>query len=359
MQATNNHKKVQGKMVTKVNAMRAITRKKSLFDEISLLIEQSRDTLHRQVNNTIVLLFWNIGRRINIDVLQNKRADYGKQIVVTLSRQLSEMYGRSFEEKNLRRMIQFSELFTNKQIVVTLSRHLSWSHFLILIALKSDEARMYYAQESMNHCLGVRELRKLISRKTFERKEIADTQITEISPIPIGTFKDPYLFDMLGLKDEYLEFDLEEAILREIEKFILEFGKGFTFVERQKRMIIDGEDYHLDLLFYNRFLKRLVAVELKQGKFKAEYNGKMKLYLGWLDKYERHEDENAPIGLILCAENSREQIELLKLDRDGILVAEYWTALPPKKELEARIHAILIEEREKAERRKLLSHQKK
>jgi hypothetical protein len=140
-----------------------------------------------------------------------------------------------------------------------------------------------------------------------------------------------------------------------LEKFILEFGKGFAFVDRQKRMIIDGDDYHLDLLFYSRTLKRLVAVELKQGKFKAEYNGQMKLYLGWLDKYERQEGENAPIGLILCAESSREQIELLKLDRDGILVAEYWTVLPPKKEFEAKIHALLIEERERLERRKLLT----
>jgi len=147
---------------------------------------------------------------------------------------------------------------------------------------------------------------------------------------------------------------VESAILRELEKFILEFGKGFAFVERQKRMIIDGDDYHLDLLFYNRFLKRLVAVELKQGKFKAEYNGQMKLYLGWLDKYERQDGENAPIGLILCSESSREQIELLKLDKDGIVVAEYWTTLPPKAEFEQKIHTILIETRERMKRRKLL-----
>ena len=325
-----------------------------LLDEISAWVEQSQRAIHAQANSVIVLLFWKIGRRINNEILHNKRAGYGKQIVVTLSRELTAKYGRSFEEKNLRRMLQFAEQFRDEGIVVTLSRQLSWSHFLALIPLKSSEAKMFYARESMNSFLGVRELRKLISRKAFERKEIADTQITMESPIPTGTFKDPYLFDILGLKDEYLEADLEEAILRELEKFILEFGKGFAFVERQKRMIIDGNDFHLDLLFYNRFLKRLVAIELKQGKFQAEYNGQMKLYLGWLDKYERQEDENAPIGLILCAESSREQIELLKLDRDGILVAEYWTALPPKKELEAKIHALLVEERERLERRKLL-----
>jgi predicted nuclease of restriction endonuclease-like (RecB) superfamily len=266
-----------------------------------------------------------------------------------------EKYGNSYEDKNLRRMMQFAEQFMDEEIVVTLSRQLSWSHFIALIPLKSMEAKMYYANESVNHCLGVRGLRNLIKRKAFERKEIANTQLTIESRVPADTFKDPYFLDMLGLKDEYAEDDVEAAILRELEKFILEFGKGFAFVERQKRMIIDGYDFHLDLLFYNRNLKRLVAVELKIGKFEAEYNGKMKLYLGWLDRYERKEGENAPIGLILCSDSSnREEIEFLNLDRDGIMVAEYWTALPPKKELQEKIQTLLIETKERLERRKLL-----
>jgi predicted nuclease of restriction endonuclease-like (RecB) superfamily len=223
-----------------------------------------------------------------------------------------------------------------KQIVVTLSRQLSWSHFLALIPLKTNEAKMYYAQETMRGCLGVRDLRKIISRKAYERKEIADTQITAMSPIPPGTFKDPYLFDVLGIKDEYLEADVEEAILRELEKFILEFGKGFAFVERQKRMIVDGVDKKLDLLFYNRYLKRLVAVELKYGRFDSRNAGQMKLYLKWLNRYERQEGENEPIGLILCSESGREEVELLEMDKDGIMVAEYWTTLPPKKEFEQK-----------------------
>jgi predicted nuclease of restriction endonuclease-like (RecB) superfamily len=199
------------------------------------------------------------------------------------------------------------------------------------------------------------ELRELIDRKAYERKEIANTQITDEGRVPLNTFKDPYLFDILGLKDDYLEADLEAAILRELEKFILEFGKGFAFVERQKRMIIDGADFHLDLLFFNRYLKRLVAVELKQGPFKYEYNGQMKLYLKWLNRYERQEGENEPIGLILCASgNHREQIELLEMDKDGIVVAEYWTTLPPKAELEQKIHAILTSTRERLARRRLL-----
>jgi len=148
-----------------------------------------------------------------------------------------------------------------------------------------------------------------------------------IELLPLDTFKDPYLFDYMGLNDEYLEADLEAAVLRELEKFILEFGKGFAFVARQKRVIIDGIDFHLDLLFYNRNLKRLVAVELKQGRFQAEFKGQMELYLKWLNRYERQEGENEPIGLILCAEGNREQIELLEMDKSGIMVAQYWTAV--------------------------------
>ena len=205
---------------------------------------------------------------MNEVVLQNKRAEYGKQIVSTLSTQLS------------------------------------WFHFIELL--------------------------------------------------PLDTFKDPYLFDYMGLNDEYLEADLEAAVLRELEKFILEFGKGFAFVARQKRVIIDGIDFHLDLLFYNRNLKRLVAVELKQGRFQAEFKGQMELYLKWLNRYERQEGENEPIGLILCAEGNREQIELLEMDKSGIMVAQYWTALPPKAEFEQKIHSLLAETRERLERRKLL-----
>ena len=151
-----------------------------------------------------------------------------------------------------------------------------------------------------------------------------------------------------------MEKDLETTILNELQMFILELGKGFAFVERQKRMIIDGEDFHLDLLFYHRNLNRLVAIELKLGKFEAKHKGQMELYLKWLNKYEKTERENPPIGLILCAESSREQVELLEMHKDGIMVAEYWTELPPKKQLEQKIHSILIEAKERLERIKHL-----
>jgi predicted nuclease of restriction endonuclease-like (RecB) superfamily len=325
-----------------------------LVEEISKLIEESQNRALIQANSTITLLFWHIGDRINKEILNNKRGYYGKQVVVSLSQQLLLKYGKSFEEKNLRRMLQFAEQFSDEQIVVTLSRQLSWSHILILLPLKDNEAKLFYANAVSAQNLGVRELRKKIANKEFERTAIANIQNTSNYPGIYNNFKDPYLLDFLGLKQTYLEKDLEQAILRELEAFILELGKGFAFVERQKRMIIDNEDFHLDLLFYHRNLRRLVAVELKLGKFEAKHKGQMELYLKWLDRYEKKEGELSPIGLILCAESSREQIELLEMHKDGIMVAEYWTELPSKKQLEQKIHSILIEAKERIERSKLI-----
>ena len=323
-----------------------------LLQELSLLIEQSRQQVAVQANSSLTLLFWQVGRRINNEILQNQRAAYGKQIVPTLSAALEKQYGQNFTEKNLWRMMQFAEQFPAVEIVVTLSRQLSWSHFLVLIPIKDYNAKLFYAKLSQENNLGVRELRHQISRKAFERAEIA--QVQTLHTDLFNTFKDPYLLDFLGLKNTFLEKDLEAAILRELENFILELGKGFTFVERQKRMIIDGEDFHLDLLFYHRKLKRLVAIELKLGKFEAAHKGQMELYLRWLDKYEKEADENSPIGLILCAESSREQVELLEMHKDGIVVAEYWTDLPPKKQLEEKIHSLFIEAKERIEANKLM-----
>lgn len=324
-----------------------------LFQDLSSLIEKSRNQIAVVANSALTLLFWQVGKRISDEILKNERAEYGKQIIATISAQLEASYGRNFTEKNVRRMIQFVEQFSDFEIVVTLSRQLSWSHFLILIPLKGSEAKIYYSQLVINGQLSVRDLRYQISRKAFERSEIANVQQNQLDNSLQNTFKDPYLLDFLGLKNTYLENDLEKAILQELETFILELGKGFAFMERQKRMIIDGEDFYLDLLFYNRNLKRLVAIELKIGKFEAGFKGQMDLYLKWLNKHERQEGEKEPIGLILCAETNKEQVELLEMHRDGIMVAEYWTEMPPKKELEKKLHQLLIEAKERIERNRI------
>jgi len=326
-----------------------------LVNQISTLIEQSRREIYVHASRATVLLFWEIGKHINVDILENKRADYGKKIVSALTTQLTQKYGRTFEARNLRRMMQFAEQFSDFEIVSALPTQLSWSHFIEILPLKTMEAKLFYLNEAARGYIATRGLRNMISRKAYERREIADAQISVGSPFPPGTFKDPYLFDVLGIKDEYLEEDVEAAILRELEKFIMEFGKGFAFVERQKRMIVDGHDKKLDLLFYNRYLKRLVAIELKYGRFDARDSGQMKLYLKWLNRYERQKGENEPIGLILCSESGREEIELLEMDKDGIMVAEYWTTLPPKAEFEQKIHTILAETRERMVQRNLLT----
>ena len=325
-----------------------------LVQDLAQIIEQGRKQVAVQVNSTLTLVYWQVGYKINTHILENQRAAYAKQIVSTLAIQLQQRYSNQFQEKNLRRMMQFADVFTDTEIVVTLSRQLSWSHFVCLIPLQKKEAISYYAQKIEEEGWSVRETRRQIERKAFERKEIAQVQAEDHSEALSTTFKDPYFLDFLGLKEGYLENDLEGAILHELEHFILELGKGFAFVERQKRMIIDDEDFYLDLLFYHRKLKRLVAIELKIGKFKAAHKGQMELYLKWLDKYEKQEGENHPIGLILCAEKSSEQIELLELGKDGIMVAQYWTELPPKDELEAKLHQALEEAKARLARKKLM-----
>ena len=325
-----------------------------LFARVAEIIENRKYRAISHANQETTLMYWEIGQYINSVVLEDKRAAYGKKILTMLSAKLTEKYGNNFTERNLYRMSLFAERFTDLEILPTLSAKLSWSHIIELLPIKSLDAQLYYAHEVAQRNLSVHALRKQISRKAYERREIANSELTNESAVPFNIFKDPYLLDLFGLKENYLEADLEKAILKELETFLLEFGHGFTFVERQKRMILDGEDIVLDLLFYHRILKRLVAVELKLGRFKAAYMGQMLLYLKWLDRYERQPGEEAPIGIILCATANREKIELLEMDKAGIAVAEFWTQLPSKKEFEKKIGEIYEEAKERLERRKLL-----
>ena len=324
----------------------------NLVLELSSLIEDSKQKIAKVANSTLTLLFWKVGKRIKEEELKNERAEYGKQILSSVSRQLEMKYGRNFTEKNVRRMIRFAQEFSDYNILPPLAAQLSWSHFIELFPLKSKEAKLYYAQNCIEQKWGKRELRNQIQRKAYERTELANIQFSNSHPDLINTFKDPYVLDFLNLKNTYLENDLEKTILQELENFVLELGKGFAFMERQKRMIIDGDDFYLDLLFFNRTLKRLVAIELKLGKFEASHKGQMELYLKWLNKYEKQEGENEPIGLILCAESNKEQVELLEMHKDGIMVAEYLTVMPPKKEMEAKLHQLLVEAKERIERNK-------
>jgi predicted nuclease of restriction endonuclease-like (RecB) superfamily len=319
----------------------------NLFDELVVLIESSKKRVNRTVNGELNLLFWHIGKRINEEILLNNRAEYGKQVVPIIAEKLTAKYGRNFEVRNLRRMMQFATSMNDIKIVSPLAPQLTWSHVIELLSVKTLDGRIFYANRAIEENWSKRELRKQIELKTFERTEIANLQLKSEGNDLLNTFKDPYVLDFLNLKSSFIENDLESAILKDLESFILELGKGFAFMERQKRIIIDGEDFYLDLLFYNRNLKRLVAIELKMGKFQAQFKGQMELYLKWLNRYEKAEDEKEPIGLILCAESNKEQIELLEMHKDGIMVAEYWTVMPPKKELEQKLHLLLREAKDR------------
>ena len=331
-----------------------------LLQDLRSMVDDARRHVAREVGSTLAMLYWQIGHRIQKDILENKRADYGKEIVVTVSRQLIAEFGSGFSEKNLWRMIQFSEVFPEKQIVVTLSRELSWSHFLALIPIKDELQRNFYAEMSRVERWSVRTLRKKINGMLFERtalsKKPAALAQQEIAVLreedklsPDLVFRDPYLLDFLGLKDTYSEKDLESAILRDLEAFIMELGIGFSFVARQKRITVDNEDYYLDLLFFHRKLQQLVAVELKLGKFKPAYKGQMELYLRWLENYEQQPGEKSPLGLILCADKGIEQIELLQLDKGSIRVAAYLTELPPRELLQKKLHDAIIQARTRLE----------
>ena len=323
-----------------------------LFQRVSAIIESRKGQAAAYANREVTLMFWEIGQHINSVLLGGERAAYGRRVVSNLAEQLRQQHGSSFDYTNVRRMQQFAARFPEFEIVAPLAQQLSWSHITELLPLKSDEAFLYYAADAATRRLGKRGLRQQIARKAYERREIANAQLTDQSVVPFNIFKDPYLLDTLGLRENFLEADLEKAILTELEAFILEFGHGFTFVERQKRMTIDEDDFRLDLLFYQRDLKRLVAVELKLERFRAAFKGQMELYLKWLNRYERRPDENEPIGLILCPTANRAQLELLEMDKAGIVVAEFWTHLPPQDEFTSKINAIMVEAKERLTRRK-------
>ena len=325
-----------------------------LLADVRGLILTAREQVARTVDSGLVVLYWHVGRRVREDVLRFERAEYGAQIVSALGRQLESEFGRGFSEKSLRHMLRFVEAFPDEAIVSALRRQLMWSHFKALIYLDDPLKRDFYAEMCRIERWSTRTLDKKIGGMIFERtalsrkpEKLAAMELKQLREedklTPDLVFRDPYILDFLGLRDSYAERDLEAAILREMESFILELGVGFAFLERQKRITLDGKDFYLDLLFYHRHLRRLVVIDLKLEEFKPGDKGQMELYLRWLDRHERKEGEEAPIGLILCAGQSRETVELLDLEKAGIRVSSYWTDVLPKEQLQRKLHdAVLL-----------------
>lgn len=321
----------------------------SLFHEIKSLIEKARSNVVIAVNAELTALYWNIGKRINSEILQNKRAEYGAEIVKQLSDDLTMEYGKGWGEKHLRHCIHFAERFPDEEIVYTLCRQFSWSHIRLFMYIDNPLKRDFYIEISRIERWSVRILQERINSLLFERTAISrkpeDTIAHDLKALREHgevsadlVFRDPYFLDFLGLSDSHSEKDLESAIIVELQRFIIELGQDFAFLARQKRITIDNRDYYIDLLFYHRRLKCLVAIDLKIGEFEAAFKGQMELYLRYLEKYEMVEGENTPVGLILCAGKNEEHIELLQLNKSNIRVADYLTQLPSKEVLQTKLH---------------------
>ncbi|HYV34379.1 MAG TPA: PDDEXK nuclease domain-containing protein [Gemmataceae bacterium] len=347
-------RKKPGKQI--VPATRTTTRTlttRPLLQDVRNLIRQAREATSQAVNAALVLLYWQIGQRIRTEILKEQRAGYGEEIYSTLSNKLTAEFGDGFSQPNLSRMTRFAEVFPDPAIISTLSNKLSWSHFVEIIPLRDDLQRDFYAELCRIERWSVRTLRAKVQSMLFERTalsrkptELARQELDALREddkiTPDLVFRDPYILNFLGLSDSYKEKDLETAILNELQSFILELGAGFAFIDRQKRIVIDGKDFYLDLLFFHRGLRRLLAIDLKIGGFEAADKGQMELYLRWLERHEMQPGEDPPLGLILCADKGEEQVELLQLNRSGIRVASYLTELPPRPLLQKKLHDTLV-----------------
>lgn len=319
-----------------------------LYNDIRGLIVTTQQQVLHQINQAGVLLYWKIGVRINKDILNCERADYGKSILSNLAEKLSMQFGKGYSQSILYRCVQFSKFFSSEEIILALSTHLKWTHFVTLLTIEHSIKRDFYAEMCRIERWSTRTLDEKISSMLFERTAIAKKpervieeeikKMRETNVVkPDFIIQDPYVFAYLGADALTSEKNFEDAIINDIEKFLLDMGGGITFQERQKVIEIDGDFYKIDLLMYSRRLNRLITLELKKGRFKAGYKGQVELYLRWLEKYEMQPNENPPMGIVLCTEKSDEHIELLQLEKSGIRVSEVITHLPPKEIFEARL----------------------
>jgi predicted nuclease of restriction endonuclease-like (RecB) superfamily len=332
-----------------------------LYQDIRQLIESARGHVATQVNQSLVLTYWRIGKTIKTEVLDDGRAQYGTAVLKQLAARLTHEYGNGFSYSSLTRMAKFFSAVPEQEIVATVSQQLSWSHFVEIIKLDDAIKREFYMSMAAEGRWSVRTLRERMDGMLFERTaiakqpdalihlELAQLQQQPTDASPALFLKDPYLLDFLDLKDNFTEKDLENAILLELERFILELGSDFAFMGRQRRIQIGAYDYYLDLLFYHRKLKRLVLIELKLGDFKPDYKGQVELYLKWLAKHEQQPGELSPIAIILCGGKDAEVVELMDLEPDNIHIGEYWLKLPPKEVLQAKLHKAVIEARARLE----------
>lgn len=316
-----------------------------LYNDVCQIIDGTRTRVAVYVNSEICMTNWHIGKRIKEDVLYNQRAAYGQQVLKHLSERLTERYGKGWSLQTLQHCVRAAYTFSEDEIVYAVRIQFSWTHLRSLMSIPDPLARKFYMQMCYYEHWDTRTLDKKIDGQLYERTAISRRPEDVIRQtleeaegtqtlVPDLVFRSSYFLDVLGLPDSFSEKDLESAIISQMQEFISEIGSDFAFLARQKRITVDATDYYIDLLFYHRGLRRLVAIDLKLGKFKPEHEGQMRLYLRYLNKNERREGEESPIGLILCSEGNTEHIEYLMLDEQSpIKVAQYYTQLPDKRVL--------------------------
>ncbi len=340
----------------------------TLFKDIANLISDARRHVAHEYNSTQALLCWLIGKRIDKEILKTERAEYGETIVTSLAKELTLAFGRGYSRPNLFRMIKFAKQFPNQTIVSTLSRQLSWSHLVIICSIDDDLKRDFYAEMCRVQHWSVRTLQKQLNGMLYERtalskkpESVIECQLNKLKNhdvmTPELTFKEPYFLDFIGAHAYESEEELESLLLSNITDFLQELGTDFCFVARQKRMSTGKKDRYLDLLFFNRRLRRLIAIDLKLGDFDPAYKGQMEWYLNWLDKNERFNYEDRPMGIILCAGKDHDDIEYLEMDKTGIHVAQYLTELPPKEVLKSHLRKAIAVAKENLLKKSLTSDQ--
>ena len=323
-----------------------------LVNEISSIITNARNNVSKQVNSELLNAYWNIGRVIVENELKNNRGEYGKKQLLAISKNLTNKFGKGFSLSNLYNMKMF---YTKYPIFQSVTGKLSWTHYCELLYISDDDKRSFYEKEAINSNWSVRELKRQISSSLFERLLLSNGEANKKKVLelalkgneiakPEDIVKDPYVFEFLGLPENkpMMESDLEEALVRQIEKFLLELGKGFMFVGTQQRVTFGNTHYYVDMVFYNKVLRSYVLIELKTIKLMPEAVGQLNMYLNYYAAEVNDENDNPPIGLILCTDKGNVDMQYaLGGLSNNIFASKYVTYMPDKEQLIAQVESVL------------------
>ncbi len=322
----------------------------NLYDDISKVISESYNIANKAVNYLLIQRNFLIGKRIAIEVLKNEKADYGKKIIAELSTKLTNQYGKGFDQRNLYYYLDFYYKFPNILNAVSSKLFLSWTHYRILLQVDNVEAREWYENECLNESWSVRTLQRNISSQYYERmlsthvKDKVHNEMIEVNQLnqinKLDYIKDPMILEFLGISEDntYLESDIESSIITHVQKFLMELGKGYAFVARQKRIHTEKEDYYIDLVFYNYILKCFVLIDLKTSKITHQDVGQMDMYIRMYDKLIKENSDNPSIGIVLCSDTDEDIAKYSVMHgNEQLFASKYKLYLPSDEELRKEI----------------------